>query len=65
MKTILTIAAGFVTSIGVIPLKELNTCRDRLGIYRQLRADIMEASESEKQRIESVVWEAVKKIAIG
>lgn len=65
MKTMLTIAGGLVSSITIFPLKELNICKDRLNVYIRLKTDIVDASVLEKEKIESIVWDAVKKIAIG
>lgn len=65
MKTIMSIAGAFVSSVSLLPLKELNACKDRFNIYRSLQVQVSKASESEKQQIDSLVWETLKKVALG
>jgi hypothetical protein len=65
MKTIMSIAGAFVSSVSFLPLRELNACKDRFNIYRSLQDQLNKASEAEKQQINSIVWETLKKIALG
>ena len=64
-KTMLGIAGGLVSSVSVFPLKEVNGCRDRLTIYRKLRVEVDSSPDTDKNKIESLVWDVVKKVALG
>ena len=61
MKTIFTISGGFVSSISIFPLKEINSCKDKLDIYLKFKLDFVGASDLEKEKIASIVSEAIKK----
>ncbi len=65
MKTVLGIGGALISTVSVFPLKEVNGCRDRLFLYRKLRTAVMSAKDTELIKIESLVWDAVKKVALG
>jgi hypothetical protein len=65
MKTVLSIGGGLVASVSVFPLKEVNGCRDRLALYQKLKAEVLSSNDVDRCKIESLIWDAVRKIALG
>jgi hypothetical protein len=65
LKTILGIAGGFISTGSAFPIKEVLNCRDRLDIYGTLRNTFIAAAPDEAERIRSVVWAAISKVAGG
>ena len=65
IKTILGIGGGLVSSLSVFPLKEVNGCWDRISVYRKLRAEVDSSRDSDQSKIESLVWDVMRKVALG
>ena len=65
LKVLLGVAGTFVSSVCTFPLKEVITCRDRLSIFELLKIQISEAKKFERDRIDSLVWDVLKKFAGG
>lgn len=65
LKTILGIAGGFISTVSAFPIKEVLNCRDRLDVYGTLRQTFIAAAPDEAERIRSIVWAAISKIAGG
>jgi len=65
LKTMLGLGGGFVASISILPLKEVNAARDRLTVYRKLRFTLGSCPDAEKKKIDTLVWDVIRKIAIG
>ena len=65
IKVILGIVSCLISSTGLIPMKELIRSRDKLQIFKVLKNQLSSANITEKEKIESLVWEAIKKIATG
>jgi cell shape-determining protein MreC len=64
-RTVLGIAASFVSSVSVVPLKELKGCRDRMVVYQRLSRDLRKSPPAQKERIEQLAWDAIRKVAVG
>jgi hypothetical protein len=65
IKTILGIGGCLVSSVSVFPLKEVNGCRDRISVYRKLRAEVDSHHDADQSKIESLVWDVMRKVALG
>jgi hypothetical protein len=65
IKTILGIGGCLVSSVSVFPLKEVNGCRDRISIYRKLRVEVESSRDVDQSKIESLVWDVMRKVALG
>jgi hypothetical protein len=65
IKTVLGIGGALVSTVGVFPLKEVNGCRDRLLLYRKLKTEVVSGKDVDQSKIESLVWDVVRKVALG
>jgi len=65
IKTMLGIGGCLVSSVSVFPLKEVNGCRDRLSVYRKLRAEVASSGDADHSKIESLIWDVMRKVALG
>jgi hypothetical protein len=65
IKPIAGVAATFISSLGLFPIKEVTTYRSRYDVYKQLTIELAKASKTEKKEIESIVSDAIKKLAVG
>lgn len=67
LKAILGIAGAFISTSSALPLREVLNCRDRLDVYRSLRHDFVraEAEPAEVERIRTVIWGVIAKVAGG
>jgi hypothetical protein len=65
LKAALGVGGGFISAISGFPIKEVRRCQDRIAVYRELQAQLTAASEEDRQRIHTIVWDAVKSIAVG
>jgi hypothetical protein len=64
-KVLFGIGGPLVSSISGVPIKDVLRCKDRIAVYRDLRAQLTAASNEDRERIEAIVWDAVKSIAVG
>jgi hypothetical protein len=65
IKTILGIGGCLISSVSVFPLKEVNGCRDRISVYRKLRAEVDSSRDTDQSKIELLVWDMMRKVALG
>src|ERR1700757_1824700 len=65
IKTILGIGGCLLSSVSVFPLKEVNGCWDRISVYRKLRAEVDSSRDADQGKIESLVWDVIRKVALG
>ena len=62
LKQILTIGGGFISTIGVFPVTQIISRREKLAIYKQFIALRKKMSETEALKIEELIWKSVEKI---
>lgn len=68
LKALLGLGGAFISTLSAIPIKELLSRKEKIGIFQALRPhlgilDSLEASE--KQRVENLIWQAIEKTALG
>ena len=64
-KSVLGIAGAFTTSICAFPLKEVNACKDRLSVFLGLKGGIESAESDDREKIDALIWDVLKKTAGG
>ena|SRR6266516_4906139 len=71
-KAAVQIGGVFVSTLSAIPVKELITRKEKLGIFEIIktrlqtgRASQDDIDEPERKRIEDLLWQVVEKTALG
>lgn len=65
LKSLFGVGCGFISSLSALQVKEVLRCRDREALLLRLMERLQASDESERQRIEKLVQEAVKKTILG
>lgn len=69
MREIVGIGGGFVSSLTLVPTKEIVSRTERREIYRSLKQMLDQSADKtdpmERKRVKALVWDAFNKIARG
>lgn len=71
-KVIIGIGSGFVSSLSAFQLKEILQCRNKIGVFENVRIRMKKLSENvsksdpeEQTRIKELMWKIIEQTAIG
>lgn len=70
-KTLLTIGGGFVSSLSALQLKEILSRKEKVGVLEKVKMRMQKLKEggnvgqTERARIEELLWKIVEKAAMG
>ena len=59
----LSIGGGFIATAAAFPAKEIVAIRVRIDLYMRFRSTLIQCSPDEADRIQTIVWEAIGKVA--
>lgn len=65
IKAIIGIGGGFVSSVSAFPIKEIINRKEKIEIFLTIKSIQSKADDSEKNKIEELVWKTIEKIALG
>jgi hypothetical protein len=60
-KLALGLGGGLVSSVATFPVKEVIQRRNKLGFYEGIQLQLKTSDESDRQKLEELIWEAFKK----
>lgn len=63
LKIVLTIGGGFIASAAAFPAKEIVAIRNRIDLYTRFRLRLDRCSPEEAEKIQTVIWAAIGKVA--
>jgi hypothetical protein len=71
-KTLLSIGGGFVSSLSAFQLKEILHRKEKIGVFEMVKIRLHKlekegksADQTERARIEELLWKLVEKTAVG
>lgn len=70
-KVVFQAGGGFVAALGTVPIKELISRKEKLGIFETIRGRLQACQsnqggidEQERKRIDDLVWQVIVKTAL-
>jgi hypothetical protein len=60
-KLALGLGGGFLSSVATFPVKEVIQRRNKLGYYEGIQVQLKTSDESDRQKLEELIWDAFKK----
>jgi hypothetical protein len=70
-KVVFQVGGGFVAALGTVPIKELISRKEKLGIFETIKGRLQACQsnqggidEQERKRIDDLVWQVIVKTAL-